>query len=62
MVWHRKMMKMKTMDTVQTIAVPYSGSDVTADSDFAKKADVRFEAGGRRLGTFFIMDFQQRRL
>ena len=55
-------MKMKTMDMVQTIVVPYSGRDVTADSDFAKKADVRFEAGGRRLGTFFIMDFQQRRL
>ena len=52
-------MKMKTMDMVQTIVVPYSGSDVTADSDFAKKADVRFEVVGRRPGKFFLMDIQE---
>ena len=46
------------MDMVQTIAVPYSCNDVTAESNFVKKADVSFEAGGRRLGKFFLMDIQ----
>ena len=52
------MIKMHNMDMVQTIAVPYSCNDVTAESNFVKKADVSFEAGGRRLGKFFLMDIQ----